>query len=737
MSTDVALVTPYPASGSTHAGESGVASYSANLARALSGSGLSVTVVAPAGRGDDGTPDRPRLMSRDVDPLATGRVDVLRVPTRGETALLSLMSAARATGAPIIHLQHEFFLYGGALSASLLGPALASGHRRHKVVVTMHQVVDPHSVDAAWVRMHRTRVPVAAARAGMAATNLLASRAADRVIVHEPGLAEILDSTWIPHVIEPVKTVDRDQARAALELDGRFVVLCFGFLAPYKGLEVALAAAERVGDRLLLVVAGGEHPRLAGRDPYAERLRARWGHVARFTGRVPEEDIPHWFSAADLALFCYPRPFSSSGALALALAHQTPVLLSPEMARVCGAPTQLSTPLDADALAARLGDLAATPEHVTQLSEEAEWMTSGRSWPDVARRHAETYLDLLGAGGHRRAGQRRLGTGPPCPPEDVSLPHNLKLPVPATTVEQPWHARITVVTGELTGFSRTEHRGGISVGRAVATAARSQIQRRPVAAVGLGVEAPRGLADRVGLRTLARLSDVLVVRDEPTAQAFAAAGVREPFRVGADITWGLLADVPAAPDVVCNGALVVVPESPPSDFARLIGRAMHSWGQPVERHRLCPWGRSGAGARLLRAVFGLDMEVTDPPVDLAGARDLFATSRVVVTGSPAAVVAAASAGVPLVAVSREPRVVELAEMLEQPIVTPDGDPDQLVVALQRAERQGHPRPDLVRSLTQAAESELGLLALLASGGQSLDLTRSIDLPLWPESWWTR
>jgi glycosyltransferase involved in cell wall biosynthesis len=91
-------------------------------------------------------------------------------------------------------------------------------------------------------------------------------------IVHEEPFRELVDgATVIPHGIERIEVLPRAQARADLDLDGRLVALCFGFLAPYKGLELALAAGERAGRDVLGVVAGGDHPRLAASgDDYAD-----------------------------------------------------------------------------------------------------------------------------------------------------------------------------------------------------------------------------------------------------------------------------------------------------------------------------------------------------------------------------------------------------------------------------------------------------------------------------------
>jgi glycosyltransferase involved in cell wall biosynthesis len=199
------------------------------------------------------------------------------------------------------------------------------------------------------------------------------------------------DATVIPHGIERVEPVDRDEARAALGLDDRLVALCFGFLAPYKGLETALEAGSQAGDDVLVVVAGDDHPRLAANgDDYADRLRGRYASTARFTGWVPGEDVVPWFSAADVAVFPYPQPFSSSGALALALACDTPILLSAPLGRCVGAPSDIVFATEDD-LRDRLAALAGDRRAVDDLRTWTSCLADGRAWSDVADRHLELY----------------------------------------------------------------------------------------------------------------------------------------------------------------------------------------------------------------------------------------------------------------------------------------------------------------------------------------------------------
>lgn len=381
----IALVGPYPKPGQRHEGSSGVASYTANLAHALVANGARVTVVAAREEGA-------------VDDHADGPVLVRRAFDRGSRALPTAALAAAQLDPDVVHVQLELFLYGGPSALLGAAPALASLRRRgFGPVVTLHQVVDPDHVDRDYTRLHGVAAPALAARAGVRALQTSIGRLAT-TIVHEPAFTGLVPgAVAVPHGIEEVaaQAADPTAARHRFGLGDRLTVLCFGFVAPYKGIDVALAAADRLDGEVDVVVAGGEHPRLVGDGPsYADHLEAEWGHRARFTGWVPDSDVHDWFAAADVAFFGYRKPFAASGALALALAHRRPVLLSTELARCIGAPAELAVPLDADAVARRIHTLAVDADARVELAAWSAALAEGRGWTDVGARHLDVYASV-------------------------------------------------------------------------------------------------------------------------------------------------------------------------------------------------------------------------------------------------------------------------------------------------------------------------------------------------------
>jgi phosphatidylinositol alpha-1,6-mannosyltransferase len=97
----------------------------------------------------------------------------------------------------------------------------------------------------------------------------------------------------------------KERARLDLPVDGRLVV-SLSRLVPRKGMDVLIEAAARLApDRPdLTVVIGG-----AGRDrERLAKLIARTGAPVRLLGRVPDDDLPALYGAADVyAMLCRKR----------------------------------------------------------------------------------------------------------------------------------------------------------------------------------------------------------------------------------------------------------------------------------------------------------------------------------------------------------------------------------------------------------------------------------------------
>jgi glycosyltransferase involved in cell wall biosynthesis len=189
---------------------------------------------------------------------------------------------------------------------------------------------------------------------------------------------------------------DEQPLAAELGQVGGPVVLFFGLLRPYKGIEVLLEAWRGIDGAELWIVG---RPRMP-----IEALRARGARGVRFVPRfVPERQLPAYFRRADVVVLPYSRTerLDQSGVLATALAFAKPTVLSDvggfgEVAATGAA--VLVPPGDAGALREALLGLLGDPERRVRLAAAAAAAAAGPySWDEAGRRTLALYRELAGA----------------------------------------------------------------------------------------------------------------------------------------------------------------------------------------------------------------------------------------------------------------------------------------------------------------------------------------------------
>lgn len=136
-----------------------------------------------------------------------------------------------------------------------------------------------------------------------------------------------------PHPIYDQYTSDRLDRKTALERlslpPDQPVILFFGIVRPYKGLSVLLDAARQLrlqGEPFFLVVAG-EFWEPESR--YLEQIQ-RYGlqdQVRLVNQYIPDEDVPAYFSAAEIFVAPYLNS-TQSGAVKLAMGFGIPIVVS-------------------------------------------------------------------------------------------------------------------------------------------------------------------------------------------------------------------------------------------------------------------------------------------------------------------------------------------------------------------------------------------------------------------------
>jgi glycosyltransferase involved in cell wall biosynthesis len=171
------------------------------------------------------------------------------------------------------------------------------------------------------------------------------------------------------------------------------VVLFFGLLRPYKGIDTLLEAWRGIEGAELWIVG---RPRMD-----LDGLRARAPRGVRFHPRfVPDPQLASFFRRADVVALPYSETerFDQSGVLATALAFGTPTVLSDvggfrEVAGTGAA--RLVPPRDPAALHVALSELLHDRDEREQLGAAARAAASGPySWSAAAAKTLELYREL-------------------------------------------------------------------------------------------------------------------------------------------------------------------------------------------------------------------------------------------------------------------------------------------------------------------------------------------------------
>ena len=172
------------------------------------------------------------------------------------------------------------------------------------------------------------------------------------------------------------------------------MILFFGLMRPYKGIDTLLEAFAEVEGAELWIVG---NPRMDLTE-LVERSRSLPGRVRWLPRFIEDSEIPAIMRAADILTLPY-RDIEQSGVLYTGLAFGKAMVLSDiggfgEVARDHDA-ARLVPPEDTAALASALSDLAGDQQARHRLEESAAAAAAGPySWPDIARSTIRLYREV-------------------------------------------------------------------------------------------------------------------------------------------------------------------------------------------------------------------------------------------------------------------------------------------------------------------------------------------------------
>jgi glycosyltransferase involved in cell wall biosynthesis len=307
-----------------------------------------------------------------------------RLPFKGAEHLPDMLRFRRAAAADVVHYQ---WLTVPSLDVHLLPPLRPR-------VMTAHYILPPQASRRQIRTAHRVFDSM------------------DAVVAHsEHGAARLRSEVGldpanvrvIPHGAFDYLTKLPEEKPLPAELEGAEgpVILSFGLLRPYKGIENLIEAYRRIATASAappeLWIVG--NPRMDV-GPLRELAAQASGRVRFVTRFVEDAEIPAIFRRADLLVLPY-LDAEHSGVLYTGLAFGKPMVLSavggfPEVAATGAA--RLVPPGDTVALAAALEELTADEAARRELAAAAVHAAAGPfSWDEAARRTLELYRELLEA----------------------------------------------------------------------------------------------------------------------------------------------------------------------------------------------------------------------------------------------------------------------------------------------------------------------------------------------------
>ncbi|HUT66655.1 MAG TPA: glycosyltransferase [Spirochaetota bacterium] len=378
----------------------GIATYSADLVRALKEKGTEIHIVCHT---DGGVPGE-----KHVHPV----IDTSD-PAWDET----VYETVNGIKPDVLHIQHEYGLYrtGSDNAAGLFRPLF-----RFKTDGGFPVVVTYHSVYTVLNSM-------------MSSYMVVMQNLVDAGIVHEEyqraylpfNTGTLFSNVYvIPHGAKVVTNVARDEAKKRLGLEGKKIIGMIGWFTPTKGFHRLLGGWDRLSEELgpdtVLVLAGDARTLDPAQQEYKKKL-LEMAEQGRFKDRVKiilgsfePEEYERVLQAFDVMVMPYTFA-SQSGNLAHSFSLGVPVVAT----GMEGLKEEIEKsragiavpPGDDEELFSSVHKLITDNETHKRYSRNALSYVKNRiGWPIVADKHLSLYRDLIKS---KRAGTAQPVRGKP------------------------------------------------------------------------------------------------------------------------------------------------------------------------------------------------------------------------------------------------------------------------------------------------------------------------------------
>ncbi len=210
--------------------------------------------------------------------------------------------------------------------------------------------------------------------------------------------------TVIPHGtldfhVQP--RTDREIKKKEFGFDaGNKIILLFGAVRPYKGMDTAIKAfaevVEKVPESRLLI---------AGKlwedwGPYNTLIHDLGLHdyVVTRLNYIPSGDVATYFAASDLVVLPYHHFDSQSGVGTTAISFRKPLIVtnSGGLPDLVNDRRYIVPPKNSPALSSAILSCINNPEQLKAMSESAETVAEKLSWTVIANKTISVYTEVLG-----------------------------------------------------------------------------------------------------------------------------------------------------------------------------------------------------------------------------------------------------------------------------------------------------------------------------------------------------
>ncbi len=223
--------------------------------------------------------------------------------------------------------------------------------------------------------------------------------------IHEYRFSDS-DVDEIPHPCAQVRDrLDSAEALRQLHLDGKIVILIFGYIRRGKGFEVALEALNNVKQdfsNVLLLIAGKVQD--SDSRAYLLQLKKKSKELGleesvRFDSHyIPDDEVPLYFSAASIILVPYTESVGASGPIHNYAGYGTPIIAANvgyHMRETLGGTLTLFKNRDSADLAEKVITLLHDSKLRKELVARQCKYVANESWDVAAKRTMQNYGRII------------------------------------------------------------------------------------------------------------------------------------------------------------------------------------------------------------------------------------------------------------------------------------------------------------------------------------------------------